>query len=175
MIHHNHATMKYVYSIALTLLVMPSISGKAQGTSAHYETYCNSKYSYCVDYPDKILVPQGESGSGDGQVFESKDKENTLTVYRDLRDNMDPDVKFDIASAYRDDIDVTESRTPKTVTYKKLGKTFYVVSGYEGKKIYYQKTFLSGDGQLVTCRLVYAERDKTLYSPLLDHIMKSLR
>jgi len=158
----------------MLLLALPCLSGIGQA-SPQYETYCNSKYGYCVDYPSKILLPQGESGSGDGQVFESRDKENSLTIYRDLRDNMDPDVKFDIASAYKEDIDVTESRTGKTVTYKKLGKMFYIVSGYEGKKIYYQKTFLSEDGQLVTCRLVYLERDKQLYNPLLDHIMKSLR
>lgn len=167
--------MNYRYYPALVLLMLPSLSGNGQATSPHYESYCNAKYGYCVDYPDKILFPQGESGSGDGQVFESKDKENSLTIYRDLRDNMDPDVKFDISTAYQEDSDVTGSRKPKTVTYKKLGKTFYVVSGYEGKKIYYQKTFLSEDGQLVTCRLVYAERDKALYNPLLDHIMKSLK
>jgi len=158
----------------MLLLALPCFSGMAQ-PSPQYETYCNSKYGYCVDYPSKILLPQGESGSGDGQVFESKDKENSLTIYRDLRDNMDPDVKFDIVTAYKEDIDVSESRAKKTVTYKKLGKTFYIVSGYEGKKIYYQKTFLSEDSQLVTCRLVYLESDKQLYNTLLDHIMKSLR
>ncbi len=166
--------MKKSFYTVMLLLALPCLSGNGQ-VSPQYETYCNTKYGYCVDYPSKILLPQGESGSGDGQVFESKDKENSLTIYRDLRDNMDPDVKFDIATAYKEDIDVSESRTHKTVTYKKLGKTFYIVSGYEGKKIYYQKTFLSEDGQLVTCRLVYLERDKLLYNTLLDHIMKSLR
>lgn len=161
--------------VPLLLLLLTFTSGSGQNTPAHYETYCNTTHGYCVDYPSKILIPQGESGSGDGQVFESKDKENSLTVYRDLRDNMDPDGKFDIAMAYGEDIDVSESRVPKTVTYKKLGKTFYVVSGYEGKKIYYQKTFLSEEGKLVTCRLVYTERDKQLYNTFLDHIMKSLR
>jgi len=165
--------LKSFYTVML-LLALPCFSGNTQ-TSPQYKTYCNSKYGYCVDYPSSILLPQGESGSGDGQVFESKNKENSLTIYRDLRDNMDPDVKFDIATAYKEDVDVSESRNPKTVTYKKLGKTFYVVSGYEGKKIYYQKTFLSEDGQLVTCRLVYLERDQQLYNTLLDHIMKSLR
>lgn len=167
--------MKKLYYLATFLLTLLSFSGHSQTTATHYEAYCNSKYGYCVDYPSTILLPQGESGSGDGQVFESKDKQNSLTVYRDLRDNMDPDAKFDITTAYKEDTDVAESRTPKTVTYKKLGKTFYVVSGYEGKKIYYQKTFLSEDGQLVTCRLVYTEHDKQLYNPLLDHIMKSLK
>ena len=166
---------RFFYLILLSLFTLiHATEGKSQIADMGYETYCNSKFGFCVDYPSKILIPQGESGSGDGQVFASKDNENTLTAYRDFRDNMDPDVAFDISTTYAHDTDTTHARVKKTVTYKRLGKTFYVISGYQNGKIYYQKTILS-DGQLFTCIMVYKASEKQLYNKLSEHVFKSFK
>ncbi|HEX7415258.1 MAG TPA: hypothetical protein VF411_14535 [Bacteroidia bacterium] len=148
---------------------------KAMEEEIKYETYCNQRYNFCIDYPSGLLFPQGESDSGDGQVFKSKDAENTLTVYRDFRDNINPDQTYTIEDAYNEDSRGNNSDKPKRViTYKKLGKSYFVVSGYNEGKIFYQKTAITG-GELKTCLLEYKEIDKEVYNKISERIFKSFK
>lgn len=140
-----------------------------------YKTYCNATHGYCIDYPSDILSPQPETATQNSQVFESKDQRSTLMIFRDLRDKLNPAVKFDISTAYEEDIDTSFSSVKKTVTYKKLEKTFYVISGIEAGKIYYRKTAFTKDGLLVTCKLSYAEEDRKIYDVLVESILNSLK
>src|SRR5947207_3694227 len=34
-----------------------------------YKTYANARFKYSIGYPADLLIPQGESENGDGQVF----------------------------------------------------------------------------------------------------------
>lgn len=145
---------------------------KAAADSIRYDSYCNQRYHYCIDYPKDYLTPQGESGSEDGQAFKSADGANSLLAYRDLRDKMDPDVKFDIKTTYEEDL---KDGNIKEVTYKKLGKDFYVISGYNKKdKVFYQKSMLS-EGQLITCLLEYRKDDKELFNKISEHVFRSFK
>lgn len=140
-----------------------------------FETYCNGRFGFCIDYPSSKLYPQGESGNGDGQVFKSKDAETTLWVYRDFRDNEDPDVEFEIATAFNLDSWGNNPDKPKRViTYKKLGKKFYVVSGYNEGKIFYQKTIITDEG-LATSLIEYPESEKEYYNKVSETIFKSFK
>ena len=140
-----------------------------------YDTYCNSRYGYCIDYPAGILYPQGEAPSGDGQVFKSRDAENELLVYRDLRDNFTMDEPYTITTAYEEDARGNDPEKPKRViVYKKLGKDYFIVSGYDNGKIFYQKTILREEG-LVTALLLYRESDKSFYDAVSERIFKSLK
>ena len=42
--------------------------------------YCNSKYSYCVSYPNQLSA-QRESDGGDGRHFTLKNSPSTIAVY----------------------------------------------------------------------------------------------
>ena len=140
-----------------------------------YETYCNQRYNFCIDYPSGRLFAQGESDSGDGQTFKSKDADNTLKVYRDFRDNINPDQTYTIEDAYNEDSRGNNPDKPKRViTYKKLGKNYFVVSGYNEGKIFYQKTAITS-GELKTCLLEYKEIDKEVYNKISDRIFKSFK
>lgn len=140
-----------------------------------YETYCNQRFGFCIDYPNEILFPQGESGNGDGQIFKSKDAENTLWAYRDFRDNIDPEIQYTIETAYNEDSWGNNPDKPKRViTYKKLGNIFFIVSGYDDGKIFYQKSIMR-EGQLVTCLIEYNESEKDIYNKISDRIFKSFK
>lgn len=139
-----------------------------------YKTYNNNTYNYSVDYPVDLLIPQGESGSGDGQVFKSKDEKCTLWVYRDFRDNVS-DSSYTIETAYKEDAQPDHPDHPKReITYKTSGKNFYVISGTEGNKVFYQKTIMKKE-QLITCLLEYKKSEKTKYDPVTEHISRSFR
>ncbi len=140
-----------------------------------FKQYCSSRFGYCVDYPDKILFPQGESDNGDGQMFKSKTAENYLQVYRDYRDMIEEDSKFDLEDAYQLDTWSKDPKKPKRViTYKNLQKNYYVVSGYNNGKIYYQKTIISNE-LLITCMIEYNESEKLIYGKVCDRMFKSFK
>lgn len=140
----------------------------------HYKTYNNNTYNYSVDYPQDILFPQGESGSGDGQIFKSKDETCTLWVYRDFRDNMS-EAGYTIETAYKQDTEKDNADHPKReITYKHADSNSYVISGLDGNKIFYQKTIMK-DKQLVTFLLEYKKKDKAQYQAITEHISRSFR
>ncbi|MEI9947196.1 MAG: hypothetical protein WDN26_23645 [Chitinophagaceae bacterium] len=45
-----------------------------------FDTYCNARFGYCIDYPG-ILFPQPESENGDGRVFKDKQGNEALIVF----------------------------------------------------------------------------------------------
>lgn len=148
---------------------VPHVEGGIQ-----YKTYNNNTYNYSIDYPMGILFPQGESGSGDGQVFKSKDEKCTLWVYRDFRDNMS-DERYTIQTAYQDDIRKDNPNHPRReITYKNADTDSYVISGLEGNKIFYQKTIMKNK-QLVTFLLEYKKSDKEQYQSITEHISRSFQ
>jgi hypothetical protein len=153
---------------------IPEIVSKPAETEIKFETYCNKNFAYCIDFPSEILFPQGESDSGDGQWFKSKDGESTLAAYRDLRDNMDIKA-FELSKAYQEDSRANDPEKPnRVVTYKKLNKDNYVVSGYDDGKIFYQKTIIS-DGMLATSILHYREKDSFIFNKISERVFKSFK
>lgn len=140
--------------------------------SIHYEKYCNDKYDYCVEYPS-LLMAEGESDSGDGQVFLSHENSNSLTIYRDFRDLAEQN--FSLQSAMQTDIASKSINNEKRiVTYKKLGEKFYVISGYIGDKIFYQKSVYSNE-RFVTAILEYEKQDREIYNDVCQKLFNSLK
>ncbi len=172
---NNHEAPTKEASVQDSIPIRDTNAGipKTSEKDIKFETYCNSKFGYCIDYPSDLLVPQGEAGNGDGQAFTSENGENTLLVYRDFRDNMDPEIKFMIEMAYKDDIE-SNSKKPKTISYKKSGKNFFVISGHTNGKIFYQKTIVSEE-QLVTSIIEYKATEKEVYDKVSERIFKSFK
>lgn len=142
-----------------------------------YKNYLNQSFGFSIDYPNEILLPQGESGSGDGQTFvSSKNKNNLLAVYRDFLDNMDPEVNFTLEVGFKKEVAACEGKEARRkITYKKLGKDFYVLSGYkQNGYIFYQKSILV-QGALCTCILEYSKEDKELFGKISERVFKSFK
>lgn len=135
-----------------------------------FETYCNSRFGFCIDYPSNKLIPQDESANGDGQIFTSEDTESTLWVYRDFRDNAGIEEEFNIESAFESDIQTNDPN--HSITYKKLGSDYYVVSGYNEGKIFHQKTMMTDKG-LATSLIEYPESEREYYDKVSETIFTS--
>lgn len=131
-----------------------------------YLVYHNSRYGYSATYPS-TLIPQGESDSGDGQRFISKNKKTTLSIYRDFK------IEDNITEAYNADIDMYID-AGKTVTYKTKTNNYYVISGYNGNNIYYHKTIYNGI-DYITAVIEYPTTEKEVYDKISEHIFNNLK
>jgi len=126
-----------------------------------YKTYSNARFGYSVSYPADILIPQGESDNSDGQIFRSKDNHAEMRVFG--RYNVQNET---LRSAFQ------AAQEGKSVTYKVLRGNFYVVSGHEGGKIFYEKTMLKGD-TFKTFMIEYDERDASTYDAITARVARS--
>lgn len=133
-------------------------------------TYVNSIYRYHINYPKDILIPQGESDSGDGQVFSATNSQNELRVYRDTRDMIETGSALD--KAYAEDVKPSGGTT---ITDKLLAEKYYTIEGQIGRDRFYQKTILRKDKTLVTAILTYQESDREIYEKLIVPIFSSMK
>lgn len=135
----------------------------AEGVS--YETYHNDAFGYSVRYPAQVLNPASEIGDGNGRTFEAPDGSASMLVYatggataqnlqqRYQEQNANPDLN---------------------VTYKTRGEDWYVISGYRGDHIFYERTALEGDGTLKTIRLFYDRARKRYFDPIVREVAFSM-
>lgn len=150
----------------LTLGTFPQASPVlAQSALPAFDTYSNTKYGYFIDYPRGVFYPQGESDAGDGQVFRSPDNQAELRVFANF--NV---LDETLAAKFQESL-VQPGLKP---TYQVLRKNWFVVSGFWGGKVFYQKTFQARDA-FYTVMLVYNPANKAAYDPLVGPIVKSFR
>lgn len=131
-----------------------------------YTGYYNSRYGFGTRYPD-ILIPQGESESGDGQTFVSEDGRSTMRIYRDFR--MLTGEPTPIDKAFADDV-----RQLKP-TYKKLHENHYELRGatHTGRQ-FSRYTLLSRGNEYYTIVLEYDKDDAALFADIMRHVSENL-
>jgi hypothetical protein len=128
----------------------------------------NARFGYSISYPVDILYPQGEADNGDGQEFLSKNADAKLLVYATnnaLNESLE-DQYLEISRGGMSD------NPKRVVTYKTLKNNWYVVSGYNSGKVFYQKTILHND-QFQTLYFEYDENKKNIYDSLLRGIFQN--
>lgn len=137
-----------------------------------FKKYQNVRFGYEISYPSGLLLPQGEAENGDGQRFASKESDVEMLVwgsYNTLEESLISNYQRDIREKSKDNSD-------KRVTYKQLKEKYYVVSGYIGEKIFYQKTIhVEKVDAFLTFYISYPIKKKKKYDPLVSKISKSFR
>jgi hypothetical protein len=149
--------------VALFLVV---IEGQAQND---FRTYRNARFNYSISYPANILVPQGEADNNDGQKFLSRDGRAEMMVYgsnnslnQTLRQMYDAETTGPAGGGHRQ------------ITYRLLKPGWFVVSGIEGRRVFYQKTLLTS-GVIKTFRIEYDEDAKGTFDPITAKIARSFK
>jgi hypothetical protein len=163
-------------TIQLQEVQTPTKLTSNQESDLAYDQYCNARFGYCIDYPTGVILPQPESGNGDGRIFTNKKGEEILRVFG--RNNIDPDGgQISIQQQYKEDVNQIKAKNAtgeNIITYQKLGKTFFVISGYKKGKIFYQKTIMKDD-TFAYAMLQYDKSDKAIFDKVSERIFKSFK
>ncbi len=129
-----------------------------------YQTYRNDRFDYSISYPSNFLIPQGAAGNGDGQRFASKDNRVVMRAFG----------QHNAREKSLEEMFNEELKPGRVVTYKVLKDKWFVISGYEGDKVFYQKTRLKDD----VIKTFHIESDRSLQSivqPMTEKIAKSFK
>lgn len=152
----------------IVLVTAPLLLSPDALAQAGYRTYHNARFDYSISYPAKVLIPQGEAENGDGQKFLSKDGSVEMLVYgsNNALDQTLPQV-------YQEETSSAEHPNRK-VTYQVIRADWFVVSGVDGSRVFYQKTFLRR-GVLKTLRIEYDQSQKATFDSITATISRSFR
>lgn len=124
------------------LLVATWLAG-AESFPTVLERYCNSRYGFCVDYPEVLLNQKHISANNDGIAVLSSDGNFQLRVYGYF--NV---MGWTVNDEYVDFLEVVQSNHPGAEV-KELEKTFkddqFEVLLLVGKKLHYERTVLKGN------------------------------
>jgi hypothetical protein len=136
-----------------------------------YSTYINNRFSYSISYPTGLLIPQGEADNGDGQKFLSRDGRAEMIVYGS-NNALDQRLR----DLYNEQLQGGEgdARSKKIVTYKALRDNWFVVSGGEGDRVFYQKTIFRG-GVFKTVRIEYDKSLADIFDKVTKRVVASFR
>lgn len=152
--------------LTATLVVFSLASICVAQQTIQYKIYRNARFDYTISYPSRLLAPQGESTNGDGQKFASKDGRAELIVY-----GSNNALDQTLEQAFNEAKSASGNRV---VTYQTMKQDWFVVSGSEGGKIFYQKTFLRA-GVFKTMRIEYDEQIKTMYDAITTKVSLSFK
>lgn len=136
-------------------------------TPGDYQTYHNERFDYSISYPANYLVMEPPPANGDGRNFVSKDRRVEMVVYghhNALEESLDEIYEAEFQG----------EKAKREITYKVLKKKWFVISGYDGQKVFYQKTFLKDD----VIKTFHIEADRALQplvQPMTEKIARSFK
>jgi hypothetical protein len=154
--------------MTIALLLLWNLSNAGQ-SSVKYRTYHNLRFDYSVSYPVNILIPQGEAVNGDGQRFLSRDGRTEMLVYGSHNS-----LNQSLRQVFEQEISRTSEHPDRLLTYQILKRDWFVVSGIEARRVFYQKTLLR-NGVFKTFRIEYDKGKKHIFDPITTKIAGSFR
>lgn len=160
----------FSFPFATTVLAVLCFLWPMQAQVRHdYRTYHNARFDYSISYPANLLIPQGESVNGDGQRFLSRDGRTELLVYGAYNS---------LDQTLRDVFEQESSRSTehpnRVVTYKVFRNDWFVVSGTENGRIFYQKTVLR-NSTFKTFRIEYDNNEKQTFDSITAFMARSFK
>jgi hypothetical protein len=159
---------KSITAILMTLTLF-AFGLSARAAQHSYHTYHNARFDFSISYPADVLIPQGEPENHDGQKFRSRDGRAEMLVYGSHNA-----LNQTLRQLYSEETNPSADHPDRTVSYKTFKGNWFVVSGIEGGKVFYQKTMLT-KGIFKTFRIEYDESQKDLYDSLTTQMVRSFR
>lgn len=141
----------------------------AQDQTDPWRNYTNERYGFSLVVPSHVLAVEKKSDAGDGLVFASKDGEARLLV--GTMKNTDARTP----RTYQDFI-VHQSYADYTITYRRGGDSWFVLSGEGNGKIFYEKVMFSCGSELISSfAVIYPAQQRRTFDPIVEKIEDSFR
>lgn len=162
--------MSFRLAAAAVVLLQIPVAQSLDGSDPAWARYLNPRFHYGVSYPAAVLTPQGESENADGQSFASEARHAEMSAWGSFN-AMDETIR----SRFRDrSRSHTEEEPDRRVTYRRVAGDWFVVSGFRGGRIFYEKTSLKGN-VFISVELSYPAEDKGYWDSIVTAVSRSLR
>ena len=152
-------------ALALSGVVAVWAAGKYTPTAEErWVTYQNERFGYSFYYPAALFDAGELPENGGGQTFNSRDGRAKIIVFGTHNaENFSP-------TEYRNVI-LKEFGGYDQMDYSPSGQTWFVLSGFRGENIYYQKVMFSCGGKIINAlSITFPTAEKPFYERLVEII-----
>ncbi len=150
--------------LAVFIISCGSETDVAKKTENQNATYVNKKFGFEVEYPEKVLIAQGETANGYGQIFESQDESAILKTYAKFNTS---DVTLEQSFEQAQNGEVAENNLDEKAQ-------MFTVTGVHAGTVYNIKRYLIDDVYIIY-EFRYPEVKKDYYGPINEVMSKSLK
>jgi hypothetical protein len=147
---------------ALALVAGPASADQFLPGSDGWQTYINDRFGVSFDFPAEIFVPQPAPENGDGRSFRSESATLQIVAFHNIDDQSLAEFRRELLAGdgYED------------VTYSPSGETWFVLSGFRGDNIFYEK-YLFNDNVVSVFGIEFPTAEKPYYAPIIERIEDS--
>jgi hypothetical protein len=158
--------MKRAPLIALALLAL--VVG-TPASAQNWAEYRNERYGLSLRYPANIFVVERTAEAGDGQVFVANDADARLLVGV-LRNESGY-----TPATYQDYI-AKNSYGDYQLGYRRLGQSWFVLSGEGNGRTFYEKVMFTCGGRLINSfAMIYPSDQKHIFDQIVERIEDTFR
>ena len=150
----------------------------APGEPAGWTTYRNEHYGFAFAYPASVFAPvPPRAGDGlsdraserSGQAFASRDGSAFITAAAA------PNATGDGPRAYRARA-IANSYAKARITFERMESDGFVVSGFKGRDIFYERVVFSCGGRVVNAWVAtYPAAQRARYDPIVEALAGNFR
>jgi hypothetical protein len=151
---------------AAPVAAVPAAAVPSGPVGSRYTQYTNQAQGISFVYPEDVLTPLGGSADGGSQTFASADGRTVVAV------SAQPNTAgTSLADAYAQ---AARKDVGREVTYTASGSRWYVVSGYEGDTLFYEKVVL-GDGAFKSLRITFPRAYRAAHYDMVEAMSNSFK
>jgi hypothetical protein len=163
-----------VLALATIVIALPALAARRD---LGWLAYRDKAFGYGFDYPTVIFKPTdgdptatlADSKRRSGQVFRSQDGRAFL-----LTAAFENSARLDLI-AYKTRIASTAYKDAK-VEYERTADNFFVLSGFRGKDVFYERVTFSCGGRVVNVwTMIYPRSEGALYDRIVEEVARTFR
>ena len=149
--------------IMIGRLAVLAVFGSCSIAQADNLHYTNARFGTSAQLPALDLIAT-VSQNGDGITIEYADRKGRVSVYggHNIEDNGLKGYRKALQSYYAD------------ITYQAGGKSWFVLSGYEGGQIFYVRVEGCDQGPMHHMYFEFPQEDKRAWQPVIEQYAKTL-
>ena len=150
-------------------IVFGAITGGVGAAPQDWTEYRNERYGLSLEYPADLFVVERQTEAGDGQVFVATEGDARLLVGGFLNE------RGYSAASYQDYI-AHHSYGDYKLGYRRLGQTWFVLSGEGNGRIFYEKVMFTCGGRLINSfAMIYPIDKRHIFDPIVERVEDTFR
>ena len=149
-------------ALAACLLGSNALADQFLPAGGGWQTYINDRSGVSFDFPADVFAPQPPPDNGDGRSFRSENATLQIVAIHNIDGQSPAEFKRELLAGggYED------------VTYSPSGETWFVLSGFRGENIFYEK-YLFTDEMVSVFGIEFPTQEKPYYAPIIERIEDS--